>query len=278
MTRIKFLPFFFIIATLFFTACKESTKVKNTDSSPEQKKEMETTKEKEYDIPMVEELETIHQVDQFYQREAIKFDVALVWGGKERLNARITSKTNSTKVRLDSKDGMTLLYDGEKVLQQPIDKDYPKARFDMFTWQYFFMAPFKFTDPGTNWESLEDGKSGGKTYTRGKLTFDAGTGDAPDDWYIAYQDKETEMLAGLAYIVTYYGPKEDAEENPHAITYHNYQRINGVPIATNWKFWNWSDEEGMFEQLGEAEITNIEFLNPTEETFVMEGERKEISL
>ena len=46
-----------------------------------------------------------------------------------------------------------------------------------------------------------------------KISFDAGVGDAPDDWYIAFTDDQGRMDA-LGYIVTYSKSQEEAEARP----------------------------------------------------------------
>lgn len=229
-------------------------------------------------LPMIKSMEKAMNVDAFKSHEAVQFDIKLFFGGNLRLEGTITSTTNSDRVRLDKKDGTTLVYDGKKVYQSPADVNYPGARFDMFTWQYFFMAPFKFSDPGTNWEDLEDKNYNGKAQNTAKLTFDKGTGDAPDDWYIAFQDKQTRLLSALAYIVTFNKSQEEAEEEPHAITYHNYKKVDGIPFANEWQFWIWTEEAGFGEKLGKANISNVKFIEPSNDFFELEGTRKEITL
>lgn len=50
-------------------------------------------------------------------------------------------------------NGTVAVFDGAKVWVTPKKNNNAKARFDIFTWQYFFMAPFKLSDKGTNWET-----------------------------------------------------------------------------------------------------------------------------
>ncbi len=202
----------------------------------------------------------------------------LYFGGSKRLEATITALTNSTKVRLDRADGLSLIYDGHTVYQSPASAEYGGARFDIFTWQYFFMAPFKFSDPGANWEYLGDKQLQGKSYEAAKLTFEAGTGDAPDDWYIAYKHPDTHRLFSMAYIVTFNKSREKAEEEPHAITYHDYEEVDGVPFATRWQFWMWTEARGIFDQLGRAEIANVRFLDPDPIFFTVGEDAKEVPL
>ncbi len=229
-------------------------------------------------LDFVEQLEEAHQAKKFYQQPAIAFDLELFFGGKERLVATITSKTNSTAIRLEKADGTTLIYDGTAVYQTRADTTYPRARFDIFTWQYFFMAPFKFSDPGTQWELMGEGTMKGATYDCAKLTFKSGTGDSPDDWYLVYKAPEKHILRAMAYIVTLGKTQEEAEKEPHAISYHQYEPIAGIPIATEWRFWMWYEEQGFGEQIGLANIRNVRFVDPEEDFFQAPKDAKAIKL
>jgi hypothetical protein len=173
--------------------------------------------------------------------------------------------TNSTKIKMERKDSTNLIFNGEKVMLYPKEKNYDGARFDMFTWTYFFALPFKLTDEGTNWQEKQERKLDSVNYNSAKLTFGDNIGDAPDDWYVVYADKQTNLLKAAAYIVTFNKDVNTAEENPHAIVYDRYFTVKSVPVAKYWKFYNWSEEKGIYgDPLGEAEISNLKYL-PAEE-------------
>lgn len=212
------------------------------------------------------------------QQNAVSFDIVLTMGGSERLNATIISLTNSNGIKLVKKDKTSLVYDGENVFLSPSGSNDERARFDVFTWNYFFNLPFKLTDPGTNWKMLKPTVIKGETFNRGKLSFDNEIGDSPDDWYIIYQEPKSELLYAAAYIVTLGKEVEKAEEDPHAIVYHNYELIDGIPIATKWTFHNWSEENGIEEQIGEAKISKIKFVDRDESFFKEPNNAKRIDL
>jgi len=266
--------FLFGMLIVMIVACTEKTAEQNTEDETTSEEEMrpEVTA-----LPLVEKIEAAHEVSQFKQKDAVQFDIELFFGGSKRLEGVITSTTNSTRVKVEKANGQVIGYDGQQVWMSPADAQTGGARFDIFTWQYFFMAPFKFSDPGANWESLEDMMLDGEAHATAKLTFDAGTGDAPDDWYIAYKDKSTDMLDALAYIVTFGKTQEKAEEEPHAITYHNYEEVEGVPIAKKWKFWLWTEEKGVHQQLGEANISNVKFVKVNDADFQAPESSQEVS-
>ncbi len=218
-------------------------------------------------VAFAQGIERAHNKTDWDSNKAVSFDIVLKFGGQERLNAKITSLTNSTKVRVDKNNNTQLIYDGNNVYLCPENAEPKGARFDMFTWQYFFALPFKLTDPGTNWEGLESVEMDGNTYDLGKLSFGDNIGDAPDDWYVVYQERETGLLHAAGYIVTFGTDQEKAEEDPHAIVYSYYKVINGIPVATKWTFHNWNLKDGFGEQLGEATLSNITFFNAEDKLF-----------
>ena len=191
------------------------------------------------------------------------------------MDAQVYMRTNSTGVRIEMADGTTLTYDGENVFMSPENSEYglKKARFDIFTWTYFFAFPYKVKDPGTFWELTGEKvlDESNKKYETAKLTFGENIGDAPDDWYWVYKDKETNRIKAAAYIVTFSSSAEKANENPHAISYDKYELVNGIPVSTEWGFWDWNEETGISNKRGFGTLSGFEFVKE-EATWFQKGE------
>jgi len=268
----KYLLLFTLVT--FMLACQPAEDTKEVSSDNGAQANEAPSSDAGYALPIVETISRTHNAQAFHDKKAVAFNLELYFGGSKRFESRITSNTNSTAIRFDRSDGVSLIYDGEKVVQTPDTTDYPGARFDIFTWQYFALAPFKFDDPGTNWKQMDTVMMDGRSYDRARLTFENGTGDAPDDWYVVYQDEKSDRLHGMAYIVTFGKSKEKAEQEPHAITYHNYQSVDGIPFPTQWKFWLWSEKDGFGQQIGSAELANISFVDDPD--YSASGATKEI--
>ncbi len=217
--------------------------------------------------PLIASLETAHQREQFLQHDAIQFDLILRFGGKERVNATFTLATNSGNAKISLRDSTEILVLGDRSYHSPNHSNPARVRWDAFTWPYFFMFPYKLSDPGTQWEIYPDSTLNDRSYLARKLTFSAGTGDAPDDWYIAYANPEKQLIEVAAYIVTAGQSQQDAEKDPHAIEYLNYIDVEGIPIASEWKFWGWRVAEGLTDELGDAELNNIHFVDLPEDYF-----------
>ncbi len=211
------------------------------------------------DTSFAGKMASAHQAEIFNSFETVNFRIQLYFGGTERLNADVTLATNGTKGFFSLADSTFLGFDGGGVLTSDGYKNPDGARFAAFTWSYFFMFPYKLQDTGTRWVDYGNPKLNGKNYNVGKLEFEPGTGDAPDDWYIAYADRETNLLHAAAYIVTAGSNREEAEADPHAITYSQYEQVNAIPMATRWDFSAWREGVGLTDELGYAEISNISF-------------------
>jgi len=242
----------FLLLTFVFVGCKSN-------------EEKETFTDK---------IEKAHQKEKFSSKQAIQFDLNLEFGGKERMLAKVTLLTNSTEGVIEYKNGTKIIFKKDKVYYSPTIPNEETVRFDAHTWGYFFLFPFKLTDSGTIWNPYDNKETDHENYLTEKLTFKSGTGDAPDDWYVVYADKKTNLISKAAYIVTIKASKEAAEKNPHAIQYLDYEEIDGVPIATKWIFWAWKKGKGFTDELGHATLTNIHFVTTDETTFKTEEDYK----
>lgn len=258
----KIFTLFALFVSVFLVSCESSPQSNEAEGMVEPAPIVESTS----DIPFVKNAETAHKVGTFRSHPVISADIVLTWRGNEALRGTMSMLTSTGKLRIDE-EGLTTIYDGKEVYITPDTVDAPGARFGIFTWTYFMALPYKLNDPGTIWNDTPFNTLGEKTYDSKKLTFADGTGDSSLDWYICYTDKESHLLECAAYIVTYSSSQEDAEVDPHAVTYEDYRDVDGIPISHAWKFWAWREAEGLTEQLGHAELENIRFLEETPEMF-----------
>lgn len=259
----SFLSLFFIC-----TACKKATKqeVKTPISK-------EVVKDKKSQIEIIE---NAHQKEEFLAHNAIQTDITIMFGGNKILQGNMLVSSDSSKGIITLKDGSKIYTIDNKVYHTPNIKGKNIVRFHAYTWSYFFLLPYKLSDNGTKWDQFEQTTLNGTNKNSQRLTFTSGTGDAPDDWYYIYSDTETNLITEAAYIVTYGKTKEQAEAHPHAIQYNNHQAINGIPFATDWSFWEWSKEDGLTKQIGQANLANIQFTEIDKNTFTPPSDFVEI--
>ena len=135
-------------------------------------------------------------------------------------------------------------------------------RFYMWTPFYFFGMPFVFADPGAKQESLGRKSFQAQEYDVVKITYEAGTGDSPDDFYIAYVDPKSSRLKLAVYVVTYpelrKGKAMDELEQ-HAIVFEEWQEANGLTVPKSAAYFDWKNETIEGEALGRLRFDNVQF-------------------
>ncbi len=243
---------------LFIISCKKNSA---TTETSEKTKEIITEK------TFAEKIETAHNKKDFLKHEAIQFDALIEFGGKEIFNANITITTGSDLAKITYKNGDEIFVKQQDIFVSPSLKENPGVRFHAYTWTYFFLYPYKLSDNGTKWDDNFKTPEANNSFNTAKLSFEANTGDAPDDWYIIYTNKDNNMLDHVAYIVTAGKTKAEAEADPHAIKYLDYKQINGIHFATNWEFLEWGLEKGLTKKIGSGKITNIKFVDGFRDSF-----------
>lgn len=247
---------FTISLGLLFLTCKDKSEksVKLPSQEVVTQKTNEVTK-----TPFTQSIEQAHKIKSFLSHKVVQYNIELAFGGNPRLNASITQTTDGSKIKIENKNGSTIYFDGTNVYGFPKEANFKGARFDIFTWSYFFALPYKLNDQGTTWGKVKNHKWGESEYSTSKLSFAAEVGDTPDDWYLVYKNPQTALLEGAAYIVSFGKELTKAEANPHAIKYANFTTVEGIPFATQWTFHNWSLEKGYTDLLGEGIIADIKF-------------------
>lgn len=204
-------------------------------------------------VTFVEKVQAAHRSADYRALGTTEMELNIQFGGQTVFDGVMTLSNDSQYGKLVSKSGETILYANDQVYTSP-GATFQDPRFHAYTWAYFFQLPYKMADQGTIWNDYPS-----KVFKAQELTFQANTGDAPDDWYRVFADSSTLQIDHVAYIVTAHGPKEEVEKDPHAIRYQNYQLINELPIAQKWTFHNWNEEDGLGAQIGMGSISNVKF-------------------
>ncbi|MEX0967968.1 MAG: hypothetical protein WD077_12070 [Bacteroidia bacterium] len=212
-------------------------------------------------------IEEAHRKEAWQQEQVLKTRIAYFSGEEVRFAGWMYMETNGSKSRFELDNGSIAVFDGEKAWVVP-DTGFQKARFHLLTWPYFLAAPYKLNDPGSHLTDLGTRTLQGAELPAAKLTFDEGVGDTPDDWYIAYMDQETKRLKALAYIVTYGKPEENAEDDPHALIYDEFVMVNKIPVATEWRLWEWNEKADVTKALSHLRLGSISFINMEDSLFI----------
>ncbi len=270
---------FAITISISFFACKNETKQNQvlTDTNVDLIQE-DVSKYTPSNDDFALKIEQAHNKEVFVNKDAVSFDIAIQFGGKERLNGRMTLKTDSSHGLIELTDGNKMFINGDKLFVSPGLADNKGVRFDAFTWSYFALFPFKLGDDGTQWSNAQSRDWNKTSYDTKKLSFKAGSGDTPDDWYVIYKDQKNNLLTAASYIVTFGKTLEKAESDPHVISYDDYVSVDNVLFAKDWKFWGWSEKDGFgSDQIGAAQLSNISFVTTDENTFKVLNDFVEIT-
>lgn len=135
--------------------------------------------------------------------------------------------------------------------------------FYMWTPFYFFGMPFVFADPGAMQKSLGKKSYRGQEYDAVKITFAKGTGDTPDDYYVAYIDATSGQLKLVSYVVTFPAMRKGRpvdQLEPHAIVFQEWQMVDGLRVPKVAPFYKWTGSDIEGEPLGRLEYSNVHFL------------------
>ena len=143
-------------------------------------------------------------------------------------------------------------------------------RFYMWTPFYFFGMPFVFADPGATQESLGRRSFQGREYDTTRITFKSGTGDSPEDYYVAYVETDSGKLRLVEYVVTFPLIRKDKpleQLEPHAILFEEWQQTNGLLVPKAASFYNWKNGNIDGEPLGKLTFVAVQFsANPPDES------------
>lgn len=228
----------------------------------------------------VEAVEQAHGEAAWDRQPAFTCTMTVQFMGTTVIDGTVTFDTPVGKTRIDQRGGTSLVFDGKDAWVSPADAAFDNARFHVLTWPYFAAAPFKLDDPGATVTVEKARMLAGKPHPTARLTFDPGTGDAPDDWYLLYLDPDTRRLAAMAYIVTYgKGPDAARDATAKIITYHDFADVEGATLPMTWRFHAWDEAAGATgEPVGEVKVNDAAFIDPKPETFLRPTDSREDKL
>lgn len=150
------------------------------------------------------------------------------------------------------------------------------TKFWAMTPLYLMGFPFVLDGEGVNLEKLPESNYLGKTNDVIKITFDPGTGDAPDDYYILHFDSETHRLIGTRYIVSYPEYFKKGEHLPEKfMEVGPLVNVDGLLLPSELKT-HWTVNGLPGDYLTHIEISDYGFMGGLHETFfdMPEGAKK----
>jgi hypothetical protein len=125
---------------------------------------------------------------------------------------------------------------------------------------YFLGQPFILDGAGVNLELLPKTVYKEVSQDVVKVTFDAGTGDAPDDYYILYFQEDTHLLSAIRYIVSYPAYFKDGGHLPEKfMEVIGEETVDGIRFPSGYKT-HWLTEDAKpGAYITKIEVSDIHF-------------------
>lgn len=101
---------------------------------------------------------------------------------------------------------------------------------------YFFSIPFVFGDAGAQVASIGKKKFEGKEYDAIKITYKSGTGDSPNDYFIALLDAQSAQVKLISYPISYAAMrqgksvKDATGGTAYSVVYREWQTVSGLVV------------------------------------------------
>jgi len=125
---------------------------------------------------------------------------------------------------------------------------------------YFLGQPFILDGEGVNLELLPKTVYKDASQDVVKVTFDAGTGDAPDDYYILYFKEDSHQLTAIRYIVSYPAYFKDGGHLPEKfMEVIGSTAVEGIVFPTGYKTHWLTEDEKPGEYITKIDVSDIRF-------------------
>jgi hypothetical protein len=210
--------------SIFLFTCNPSPKQEEaTDDSTE------IAAQRQLPDIMQKALEAHGGLANWQQQGSLQYQIYSSLGGQRQETHLVN--LHSRQVRIEA-DNYTLGMDGKEVWVSPDIAAFGELspRFYHNLVFYFFAIPFVLADEGIVYEDLGESTLNGKNYRALKVSYEAGVGDSPGDFYIAHFNPETYQLEALLYTVTYFSGEKT--ENYNCLLYPEWTRVDGLWLPT----------------------------------------------
>jgi hypothetical protein len=202
---------------------------------------------------------------------SFRFNYQPVDGSTQR-DSYQTIDTWSNKARHTSTTDSTALYGWTGDTAWIKAEDSTAFKYDTKFWAltpiYFLGQPFILDGVGVNLEVLPKKMYKNQSQDVVKVTFDEGTGDAPDDYYILYFQEDNHLLSAIRYIVSYPAYFKDGGHLPEKfMEVIGENRVDGILFPTGYKTHWLTEDEEPGEYITKIDVTDIHFENNLPEDF-----------
>jgi hypothetical protein len=220
--------------------------------------------------PLAKRIDVAHGGDVFRSARAVQCDFDAEFDGRRLLHGALIYETTGKRAQITLSDGTMFVTDGETTWISPAAaaSPVPSAAYHLEVWPRFLSAPAMLYEPGTILKLAGDRMLQGRPYQTARLTSESQVGDQPKDWQLFYADPESRRVHAMAYQLIRGRNVPYNSRDPHIVTYDDFINVGGAVIATTWRFWSFSETEGITgEPIGLVKLENIKFVHPIARTF-----------
>lgn len=188
-------------------------------------------------------------------------------GSPMTMKANIIVEQGNRRVRMDYPDANASIgWDGEQCWSLNWQMPSPPRFLPQLNY-YFLNLPWLMKDPGVvlSQPARERVFDDPVEYIAIRVTYEAGVGDTPDDYYVLYIHPDTYRLAGCRYVVTYPGlvPRGMEHTPEHILLYEEFATVNGLVVPTAYTIYETNRDE-----YAACKITNWSFDKPFDDALV----------
>ncbi|MGH7452535.1 MAG: DUF6503 family protein [bacterium] len=161
--------------------------------------------------------------------------------GQKPTISQVTVEQGPRRAYLDFPESKSrIAWDGNKAWSENWQDPIP-PRFVALLNYYFLNLPWLAMDPGVILGEPKKAKlwNDPTEYITVKMTFDAGVGDTPEDYYVLYIDPKSHRLKACEYIVTYAAllPPGVRATPPHILIYEEFATVDGLVVPTRYSIY-----------------------------------------
>ena len=152
-------------------------------------------------------------------------------------------------------------WNGREAWITPNRAAFPSSpRFWATTPYYFFALPFVAADPGVRFELLADAELEGEVHHLVKLSYEAGVGDSPKDYYVLYIHPKTHRMSALRYVVAYPGFFPEGGHTPEKLlVFREQQTVQGLLVSHRYDVFAWDDATGTGAKVTDVDVKQVRF-------------------